>query len=168
AVHVAPPPVSPLSREETPRWKKVKVSTASWPELQSQFHAVQEYLAGAGWRLRSPRPATKKYSNLVRTYSASAGAQIQSALPPARAFIESVAAYFTEVVQSFLRDWRTWMPSNSADQAEARKRTLIARISRAKSQRQRMRPNMVMPITAWLKQPMASAQGVPRLRKKHL
>ena len=168
SVHAAPPLASELSRQETPRWKKVSTPSAFWPDLRSQFYALREYLAGTAASADSTPHSLKKYSDFLRSYSAGAGAHIQSVLPPARVFIGSVRKYFAEVVQSFVHDWRTWMPSSPADRVSERKQSLRARISRAKSRSRRSPSNMVTPITAWLKQPMANAQGVARLRKKHL
>ena len=133
---------SEISQVEMPRWKK----------------------AGAS----SFRPALRSYFHMVRKLSKQAGARAQSAWPVVRSYFDAVGNYCAGVAQSFGNDWRTWMHSDRKAGVTTHKRNLAAKFPVRKSRRKAIRANVVTPITAWLKQPIANEQGVARLPKKHL
>jgi general secretion pathway protein A len=146
AHHAAAAPAamaSEISQVEMPRWKKAGAHSSFRPALRSYFH-------------------------MLRKLSKQAGARGQSAWPVVRSYFDAVGNYCTDVAQSFVNDWRTWMHSDRKAGVTTHKRNLTAKFPVRKSRRKAIRANVVTPITAWLKQPMANEQGVARLPKKHL
>jgi general secretion pathway protein A len=133
---------SEISQVEMPRWKKAGASSFR-PLLRSYFHMV--------WKL-----------------SKQAGARGQSAWPVVRSYFDALGNYCAGVAQSFINDWRTWMHADRKAGVTTHKRNLTAKFPVRKSRRKTIRANVVTPITAWLKQPLANEQGVARLPKKHL
>jgi hypothetical protein len=143
----APAMVGEIAQVRMPRWKKVSYGSS----FGSSFF----------------QPALKSYFHTARKVSLHAGARIQSAWPAVQPYFDSTRKYFVDVVQSFVRDWRAWMAPGSETGITARKTELTAKFQVRKSRRKTIQKNVVT-VTAWLKQPIANAQGVARLPKKHL
>jgi general secretion pathway protein A len=143
----APAMVSEIAQVQMPRWRKVSYG----PSFGSSF-----------------LPTLKSYFHAARKVSLHAGARIQSAWPAVWPYFDSIRKYFADVVQSFVQDWRAWMAPGSKTGITTRKSELPAKFQARKSRRKTIQKNVVTPLTAWLKQPIANAQGVARLPKKHL
>ena len=141
-----PEMVSEIAQVQMPRWKRVSYG----PSFGSSF-----------------LPALKSYLHAARKVSLHARARIQSAWP-VWPYFDSIRKYFADVVQSFVRDWRAWMAPGSKTGIMTRNSELSAKSQARKSRRKTIQKNVVTPLTAWLKQPIANAQGVARLPKKHL